>query len=363
MRRPLLLLLLAVLAVVALVAGIGVVRGSGGDGAGSPPNAADASEAAAAGTDELLDEPPSPDLVAGWRTDFTRHSVPFSEIQSGGPSKDGIPAIDAPRFVPVAGVDFLGDKEPVIEVDIDGEVRGYPLQILIWHEIVNDTIGGVPVSVTFCPLCNTAIVFDRRLDGQVLDFGTTGNLRNSDLVMYDRQTESWWQQFSGEGIVGELTGKELTQLPARIVSWSAFEAAHPDGEVLSRETGYRRSYGANPYVGYDDVDSAPFFPAANRDDERLPPKERVVLLEENDETVVVPFSVLAERKKLEVEVGGRRLTVTWAPGVTSALDSGGIASSRDIGSAEVRENGVLVPFDQPFWFAVAAFRPDARIVR
>lgn len=307
--------------------------------------------------------PPPASLTAGWNTDFGKHSVPFTEIQSGGPPKDGIPAIDAPQFVAVADVRFLRDREPVIALDLNGEVRAYPIQILIWHEIVNDEIGGTPLAVTFCPLCNTAIVFDRRIGGRVLDFGTTGNLRNSDLVMYDRQTESWWQQFGGEGIVGALTGTKLKQLPARIVSWAQFRRENPDGKVLSRQTGYQRSYGNNPYGGYDDASSPPFFAAANAGDDRLPPKERVVYLEDKGQAVVVPFSLLRKRRQVTVELGARRLDVRWTPGVASALGDSTIANGADVGSAQVLENGKAVPFDEPFWFSVAAFRPDARIVR
>lgn len=316
--------------------------------------------------------PPAPDaLRVGWRTDFERHSVPFEEIQSGGPPKDGIPAIDAPKFVSVADVDFLADREPVIVLEVGGEVRGYPIQILIWHEIVNDTVAGTPVSVTFCPLCNTAIVFDRRADGRVLDFGTSGNLRNSDLVMYDRQTESWWQQFSGEAIVGDLTGTRLAQLAARIVSWAELRRAYPSAQVLARPSDARsygaaqveRPYGSNPYAGYDDVSSPPFFPAKNSADVRLAPKERVVYLERGDEAVAVPYSTLRKRREVTVEIDGRTLVVRWAPGVASALGAGSIAEGDDIGSARVLENGKAVPFHEPFWFSVAAFRPDTRIVR
>ena len=307
--------------------------------------------------------PPPESLTAGWKTNFDKHSVPFGEIQSGGPPKDGIPAIDAPQFVSVNGAGFLRDREPVIALEVEGEVRAYPIQILMWHEIVNDEVAGMPVSVTFCPLCNSAIVFDRRVDGRVLDFGTTGNLRNSDLVMYDRQTESWWQQFSGEAIVGELTCRRLEQLAARIVSWGEFRREHPDANVLSRQTGYQRAYGENPYVGYDDAATPPFFAAANAGDDRLPPKERVVYLEDSDEAVAVPFSTLRKRREVTVEFGGRRLVVHWAPGVASALGDSTIAQGDDIGSARVLENGRDVTFHEPFWFAVAAFRPDTRIVR
>jgi Protein of unknown function (DUF3179) len=303
--------------------------------------------------------------TAGWKTNFAKHTVPLSEFAPGGPGKDGIPAIDRPRFASVAASRFLEAREPVVELAVNGDVRAYPLQILIWHEIVNDRVGGVPVTVTFCPLCNTTIVFERRLEGRVLDFGTTGNLRNSDLVMYDRQTETWWQQFGGDGVVGALAGKRLKKLPARIVAWEAFAREHPDAKVLSRNTGFSRSYGENPYAGYDSVDSPPFFPTANGDDKRLPPKERVVFIERGDEQVVVPFSALAREKKIELEVGGERLDVIWRAGARSALDAGELAAGRAVGTATVRsaKTGKLVVFDLPFWFAVAAFAADAEIVR
>jgi hypothetical protein len=303
--------------------------------------------------------------TSGWETDFSKHTVPLAEFQSGGPGKDGIPALDAPSFEPVdEAEEWLEAREPVVELELGGKARAYPLQILIWHEIVNDVVAGTPVAVTFCPLCSTALVFDRRLGDRVLDFGTTGNLRNSDLVMYDRQTETWWQQFGGEAVVGELSGVRLAGLPARIVPWEDFASRHPNGEVLSRETGHSRPYGQNPYGGYDDVDSPPFFPAANLADDRLAPKERVVFIERGEEVAVVPFPVLAEAGTIDVEVGGETLEVSWVPGVRSALDDDSIADGRIVGSAQTRlaATGEPVPFDTPFWFAVAAFRPDARIV-
>jgi hypothetical protein len=331
-----------------------------GCGGGNSSSAPAAGEGGTSRADEGLQVSES-----GWKTDFAKHTVPLDEFLSGGPGKDGIPAIDHPAFVSVPEADdWLGDREPVIELDLGGTARAYPLQILIWHEIVNDTVAGTPVSVTFCPLCNTALVFDRRLDGRILDFGTTGNLRNSDLVMYDRQTETWWQQFGGEAVAGELAGKELRQLPARIVAWEDFAARHADCEVLSRDTGVVRPYGQNPYTGYDDVDSPPFFGAANGDDKRLPPKERVVYIERGEHAVAVPLSSLAQKKRVVVEVGDEKLEVAFAGTASSALDSADIAEGRQIGSADVRSaaTGEPVPFDQPFWFAVAAFRPDVRVV-
>ncbi|MFN0153756.1 MAG: DUF3179 domain-containing protein, partial [Gaiella sp.] len=283
-RLRILLPAIAVLAVGGLAAALALSTG------GDPPVATDPGQRGEnGGTVPAVDRSPPPEsLTKGWRTDFGKHSVAYSEIESGGPPKDGIPAIDTPRFVGVDRVDFLADVEPVILVELGGAVRGYPIQILIWHEIVNDELDGTPLAVTFCPLCNTAIVFDRRVDGRVLDFGTTGNLRNSDLVMYDRETQSWWQQFSGRAIVGTLTGARLEQLPARIVPWSELRREHPEAEILARPaesrrpgdiTGRETPYGTNPYTGYDDVSSPPFFPAKNLDDTRLQPKERVVFLE------------------------------------------------------------------------------------
>jgi hypothetical protein len=315
-------------------------------------------------------EEPKPDnelsvATAGWKTDFSKHTVPLSEFVSGGPGKDGIPAIDEPKFVSVEEADeWLEDREPVIELELEGDARAYPIQILIWHEIVNDTVAGQPVAVTFCPLCNTALVFDRCLDGQVLDFGTTGNLRSSDLVMYDRQTETWWQQFGGDAVVGELAGAELEHIPARIVAWEDFAARHTDGGVLSRDTGHNRAYGANPYRGYDDVDSSPLFGARNSEDDRFAPKERVVFIERGEDAVAVPFTALETAKLVGVEVGGELVEVEWVPGVRSSLDSTNIFEGRTVGSARVRsaESGAPVAFDTPFWFAVAAFRPDVRIV-
>ncbi|NUN14856.1 MAG: DUF3179 domain-containing protein [Myxococcales bacterium] len=292
--------------------------------------------------------------------------MPLIQFASGGTGKDGIPTLDRPRFESVeAAGRWLQPRMPVIELELGSEARAYPLAILVWHEIVNDVFAGTPVAVTFCPLCNTALAFDRRLDGLLLDFGTTGNLRHSDLVMYDRQTESWWQQFGGEAIVGELAGSRLTPVPARIVAWEDFARDHPDGQVLSRDTGYPRTYGSNPYGGYDSVDSPPFFPAANEGDDRLPPKERVVFLERGEDAVVVPFSVLEQRGTVEIAVGGERLEAIWVQDVRSALDSGDISDGRLVGSADVRsvETGERVAFDIPFWFAVAAFRPDVRIER
>ncbi|CAN5504084.1 DUF3179 domain-containing protein [soil metagenome] len=290
-------------------------------------------------------EAPLPDLsrlrvsTSGWATDFTKASVDLGEFLGGGPPKDGIPAIDRPVTESIeAAREWLSDRSPVISLEVAGEARAYPLAILMWHEIVNDELGGEHVVVTFCPLCNTALVFEREIDGRVFDFGTTGNLRFSDLVMYDRQTESWWQQATGEAIVGELTGTRLTFLPAQIVSLGEFGASHPDGDVLSRETGQVRDYGRNPYVGYDEVGSTPFL-FDGVVDGRLGPKERVVTVGEGSEAMAFPFSELRKVGVAEAELGGEPRVVVWVPGTVSALDASAIDEGEDVGAT-----GVFRPF-------------------
>jgi hypothetical protein len=339
----------------------------------------------------------------GWETDFSKHSVPLSEFQSGGPPRDGIPPVDEPRPTSQADAEeWLSDREPVLAVAVGDHARAYPVQILVWHEIVNDALGGRPIAVTYCPLCNSSLVFDRRVGGRTLTFGTTGNLRRSDLVMWDRQTESWWQQLTAEAVVGQLTGTRLEVLPSQTLSWADFKRIHPGGDVLSRDMGVPRDYGTNPYAGYDEPDSEPFLLEGEADD-RLPPKERVVAIFTNDETVVVPFGRLARDPVVELDAGGRRVVVLYKRGVVSPLDAPSIAGSRDVGTAAAfdprvggrplsferrsggfadRETGsrwdiagravagelageqlTPVRHDQQFWFALAAFVPDARIER
>lgn len=271
--------------------------------------------------------------TVGWRTDFSMRSIPLSEIFSGGPGKDGIPAIDDPVFEDIAAGDrWLGEQEQVHVVDIGGEVRAYPLAILIWHEIVNDTIGGVPVAVTYCPLCNSAITFDRRLGDRTLDFGVSGVLRHSDMIMYDRQTESWWQQIVGEAIVGELLGERLTILPSFLVSWEDFKEAFPDGRVLSRDTGYSRQYGRNPYELYDRQTPFLFF---GEPDKRLRPLDRVVVVEEGEDAIAFPLTELENEPVVHYTVGGQEIVVLFQFGANSALDDSSVADGRDVGAAAV----------------------------
>ena len=277
----------------------------------------------------------APFSTAGWKTDFSYHTIPFSDIFSGGVPRDGIPPLDHPNFIAIDQADeWLSDLEPVISFEMNGVERAYPLQVLIWHEVVNDVVGGVPVAVTFCPLCNSAIVFERTVNGMVLDFGTSGNLRNSDLVMWDRQTESWWQQLTGEALIGVMAGTKLNFLAAPIVSWQDFKTFKPDGLVLSKQTGFTRRYGENPYVGYDRVDNPPFLFTGELDG-RLQPKERVAAITVAGVDVAFPFSVLAEEGAVNYQVNGVDVAVFFKFGTTSALGGPIISFADDVGSTAV----------------------------
>jgi hypothetical protein len=282
------------------------------------------------------------------RTDFSRHAVPLAEIHSGGPGKDGIPAIDRPRFVPVAQYRDGDPAEPVIGLVVEQEARAYPLRVLLWHEIVNDEIGGVPVAVTYCPLCNTSIVFDRRVAGRVLDFGTTGMLRHSDLVMYDRQTQSWWQQYGGQAIVGALTGQVLTVLPSRLESLAGFRERAPHGRVLVPSDPGARDYGANPYVGYDRA-ATPFLMRGGLP-KGIEPMMRVVAVGKTAWTLPLV------RAKGVIEQGG--LTLRWTAGQRSALDDARVERGRDVGGVTVTRAGHDVPYVMTFAFAFFAFHRD-----
>jgi len=264
------------------------------------------------------------------KTDFSKRNISFAEILSGGPPKDGIPAIDDPVFIKIDQAQhWLDDFEPVISVEINGNVRAYPLQILMFHEIVNDKIDEQAISITFCPLCNTSIVFSREVDGKRLDFGTTGRLRNSDLIMYDRQTESWWQQFTGEAMIGFYTGSKLTELDSQIISFENFRKHNPNGLVLSRNTGFDRQYGNNPYRGYDHIDNVPFLMQGSVD-ERLPPMERVLSVKLNNKRKLYPFSALMQSTILHDNVSNAPLVIFKTGETYSVLDQSKISSSKKI---------------------------------
>jgi hypothetical protein len=329
--------------------------------------------------------------------------VDLAELVDGGPPPDGIPALDEPLFQRTGEVRWVDDAEQVLVVEVAGEARAYPVQVLTHHEIVNDTVGGVPVAVTYCPLCGSGIAFDRRVGDRVVSFGTSGQLYLSDLVMYDRQTESLWPQIEGRAVAGALTGTELTVLPASLVSWEQWRTAHPDGWVLSRRTGFERQYGANPYPGYDDKASLPLFEPGVIDTRIAWLKQPVVGIVEGDDALAVDVEALRVDGVRAVSVGGRDVTVWWLPGARSSLDDVLVGKGREVGTTAVFEptvdgrrltfrpdgEGIIdvetgstwdafgkavdgplegaaltaVPHTSTFWFAWSSFHEGTRVLR
>jgi hypothetical protein len=328
--------------------------------------------------------------------------IDLDHLVSGGPPPDGIPPIDDPQFQPAGEVDWLEAEEPLLSLTVDGETRGYPLQVMTWHEIVNDSVSGVPVAVTYCPLCNSGVAFERRVGERLLDFGTSGMLYADNLVMYDRQTESLWPQLTGQASVGALTGTQLEAIPMGVVGWDQFRTAHPDALVLTRDTGHDRDYGSNPYAGYDDPTGGLLIEPPGGRDPRLPVKERVIGLRIGEDAVAITRENVAAAGVLTVEVDGRDLVVWHLLGQRSALDEERIDEGQDIGTIGVFDPRVdrrLLSFtatgsgfrDQQtgscwdvlgeategplagerlrpithldtFWFAWVAFQPDTRIL-
>jgi hypothetical protein len=384
--------------------------------------------------------------------DTSKASISIHEVLSGGPPPQGIPALGftgdhtgavtaSPevKLILQHQANWLADEEPVIVISLEGESRIYPLQILTWHEIINDTLGNVPIAVTFCPLCNSALAFDRRVplneegleqlssinpNAKIISlpeaflkayqsqkatkvtkaievtFGVSGMLYNSNMLMFDSSSSTLWSQLVGDAVVGTLTGTKLLRYPAPIVSFAEAKTSFPEAKVISKETGFNRPYGSNPYVGYDNIGS-PAFLFEGITDGRLSPKERVITLEINGESVAYPFSELRELKVINDTVSEEPITVFWQEGTRSALDQDSIADSQDVGAANVFKRSVndrvltfewngagfvdketssvwslfglaisgelqgtqLTPVvhDNTLWFAWAAFKPETRI--
>jgi len=316
-------------------------------------------------------------------TDGLKHSVPLDKIRGGGPPKDGIPSIDDPKFVSASDEEFVSDSDIVIGLEINGDVKAYPLFIMVWHEIVNDSVGGTPVSITYCPLCYTNQVFERILDGKVVEFGTSGKLYNSNLVMYDRLTGSYWSQALGEAITGELTGQKLKIIPFDVISWGDWKKIHPDTLVLTTETGHIRAYGVDPYGNYY-TDSRILFPVEHQDD-RMHQKEIILGFHEDstykaykqddveDENIIndfisnTPIMLVSEHegntRAFERVVNGETLEFEYVDGkiidmnTDSVWSYEGVAISGEMKGTELKR----VPFNPGFWFEWIAFHPETEL--
>ena len=285
-------------------------------------------------------------VLSAW--DFSRHSIPLNDILSGGPAKDGIPAIDRPRFVPAskASRTFLNDGDRIIALVVNGKKKAYPLKILNWHEIVNDSIGGRRVVVTFCPLCGTGMVFDAHAAGRSLNFGVSGLLYRSDVLLYDRQTESLWSQIKQEAVTGKLMGTRLQLVPSTQTTWGAWKKQHPDTLVLSTQTGYHRDYERDPYAGY--LTSREIIFPVGPLNHRYHPKEQVIGIELEGLAKAYPFSELARVKSpFKDKVGKKTVYVLY--------DS----KSR---TATIKDaSGKELPSVVGFWFAWHAFHQDTQV--
>ncbi|NHZ70194.1 MAG: DUF3179 domain-containing protein [Proteobacteria bacterium] len=337
---------------------------------------------------------------------FPEPLIDPADVLSGGPPPDGIPPIDNPEFISVADADdWLNDVEPVLVVDVEGDVRVYPIQIMMWHEIVNDTVGGRPLAVTYCPLCNSAISFERVVRGVETTFGTSGSLYNANLVMYDRATESLWNQLDGRAVIGVLTGDVLEQYPSSTMSWSTVKESRPDALVLDKDrTGASRRYGTNPYTGLDDPNGQPFL-FNGEVDVRAKAMQRIVAIENENAAAAWTIDFLsgdADAVATQAEFDGEPLAILWQAGEASALDTSEITAGRDVGTVGVfsaivddqeltfsvegdtfvddqtsSEWNILgeavsgslegsrlepVTFVRTFWFSWAAFRPDTDLV-
>ena len=280
--------------------------------------------------------------------DLTRHSVPLDQIVDGGPGKDGIPALLTPRFVPASQAPFLQDDDRILGLMLGGEAKAYPIKILNWHEIVNDVVGGKPVVVTYCPLCGTGIAFDANVRGGPHTFGVSGLLYQSDLLMYDHQTDSLWSQIGMHAVAGPLTGEKLTPIFLEHTTWAEWRAAHPATHVLSTKTGSFRNYDRDPYSGY--AESGELFFDTTHVDPRYHPKEWVVGIEHKGVVKAYPFSELKKGESpVTDKLGGDAVTIQVNHRARSA-------SVTDTG-------GRPIPSVTAFWFAWYAFHPDTQVFK
>jgi len=280
--------------------------------------------------------------------DVSNASIPTDEILSGGPAKDGIPALSDPELLKASDATYLKPNDRVIGIELDGIARAYPISILNWHEIVNDQINDQQFAITYCPLCGTGVAFFSKVAGKVSEFGVSGLLYNSDVLLYDRNTESLWSQILGEAVSGKMLGQKLDPIPISHTTWRDWLAQHPDTQVLSTNTGYSRDYGRNPYQGYEQSRQL-FFEVNNKAPETYHPKEQVFGVEFNGIYKAYPFIELEKNgsPRFKDTVNGVDVTINW----DTTNQSVALSDS----------NGVRIAGIQGFWFAWFAFHPDTLV--
>lgn len=273
-----------------------------------------------------------------------------SRILAGGPPRDGIPAIDQPHFVAPDKAAFLRPNDRILGIAINGVSKAYPIKILNWHEIVNDSIGDVNYAITYCPLCGTGVAFSARVKGMPLNFGVSGLLYNSDVLLYDRQTESLWSQILSQAISGKMKGERLKRLPITHTRWSSWLKTHPDTRVMSEQTGYARDYDRNPYSGYEHS-RAIYFSVSNKAPGDYHPKERVLGLEIKGRYKAWPFSEIDKAGKavFDDRFAGQVLTIHW--------------DKRNQQAKITDASGKILPTIESFWFAWYAFHPDTEVFK
>ncbi len=283
-------------------------------------------------------------------SDGTKYMIHPSKFLSGGPGKDGIPSIDAPKFILADKIDWLSDEELGLGIVHKDEARFYPFRILVYHEIVNDFIQKDPILVTYCPLCFTGIGFIREIDNEPVEFGVSGKLYNSELVMYDRKTDSYWPQTLGKAVLGTSTGKTIKKIPTDTVSWGDWKKSYPDTKVLSKDTGFSRNYdGSNPYGKKGDfTDINLQFPVENKD-LRLDAYEIMYGIEVNGKYKSYKKSDLEQKLKIEDTVGEEKIIIEFDKNLKSAR--------------AYKESKEQIVIDTLFWFAWAAFHPETEVFK
>lgn len=279
--------------------------------------------------------------------DLSNSTISIDKILSGGPPRDGIPAIDQPKFLNAQKADFLQASDRILGINYKGVQRAYPINILNWHEIVNDTIKGESVVITYCPLCGTGVVYSGMINGQPQQFGVSGLLYNSDVLLYDRATESLWSQMLSTAISGKKVGTTLTTIPVQHTSWAAWKAQYPQTQVLSQATGFKRDYSRTPYQDYD-ANSDIFFPL-NAESRRYHPKERVLGVQIGEKFKAYPFVELAKYGKSPLidSFAGKTLRIEFD------------VNNRD-GQIFDNNDKVLHSINS-FWFAWYAFHPKTAV--